>query len=203
MATVKIHAPNSAFTGVVAGVAFAKGTAEVDPKANAAALAYFRRRGYGVGARAKAEAATPENRVDARQAATQVVGTPLRDAAVDPAKDDFLAPVNAGKADPHGPQVVSPEIHHEGPKGIKPGDVHVGAPAEQEADEKALAEAVLIQRQRKTDAIPAASDEPSGAPARSASKAAWRDYAVARGMDPDEAESATRADLIERYGGEG
>jgi hypothetical protein len=35
------------------------------------------------------------------------LGTPIRDAAVDPRPGDYLAPVNAGKANPHGPAVVS------------------------------------------------------------------------------------------------
>ncbi len=33
--------------------------------------------------------------------------SPLRDAAVDPHQGDYLPPVNAGTADPHGPKVVS------------------------------------------------------------------------------------------------
>jgi hypothetical protein len=38
------------------------------------------------------------------------VGTPLRDAAVDPHPDDASIPMNAGLGlDPHGPEVVSPE----------------------------------------------------------------------------------------------
>ena len=45
---------------------------------------------------------------------TVQIGTPLRDAAVDPRPSDFLAPTNAGKpgpaGNPHGPNVVSPEI---------------------------------------------------------------------------------------------
>ncbi len=66
-----------------------------------------------------------EQSVDARDyAVPQVVGTPLRDAAVDPEPEDFLPPVNAGEADPHGPEVVSPGIHAiEGPGPIVPGPV--------------------------------------------------------------------------------
>lgn len=33
--------------------------------------------------------------------------SPLRDAAVDPSPGDYLPPVNAGTANPHGPSVVS------------------------------------------------------------------------------------------------
>ena len=44
---------------------------------------------------------------------------------------------------------------------------------------------------------------PTGPPAKRAAVATWREYAVAEGMDPDEAEAATKDELIERYGGEG
>lgn len=202
MATVKVHAPNAAFTGVVAGVVFKDGVGEADRKVDAGALSYFARKGYGIGSKPKAEP-EPERPVDAREAASQMVGTPLRDAAVDPEKGDFLAPINAGKEDPHGPEVVSPEIHHEGPKGIKPGDVHVGEPAEQERDERALAQAVLIERQPHPAAVAEASDEAASMPARSASQKAWAAWAVSQGADAAEAEAATRKELIERYGGEG
>lgn len=37
------------------------------------------------------------------------IGTPLRDAAVDPRPGDASVPTNAGQADPHGPLVVSPQ----------------------------------------------------------------------------------------------
>jgi hypothetical protein len=40
-------------------------------------------------------------------------------------------------------------------------------------------------------------DEP---PAKSAKKAVWVDYAIGRGMDRDEADAATRADLIDQFG---
>lgn len=42
------------------------------------------------------------------------LGTPVRDAAVDPRPADFLPPSNAGKpgplGNPHGPHVVAPEV---------------------------------------------------------------------------------------------
>lgn len=37
------------------------------------------------------------------------IGTPLRDAAVDPRPGDASVPTNAGLADPHSPLVVAPE----------------------------------------------------------------------------------------------
>ena len=42
-------------------------------------------------------------------------------------------------------------------------------------------------------------DEPP-APTRSASKAEWVAHAVSQGMDPEEAEASTKADLIAAYG---
>lgn len=61
--------------------------------------------------------------IDPRTGITDVqVGTQLRDAAVDPKPSDFLVPTNAGAAgalgNPHGPTVVSPEIH--GSQGVRP-----------------------------------------------------------------------------------
>lgn len=68
-------------------------------------------------------------------------GTTLRDAAVDPRPTDFLPPTNAGLAgeagNPHGPNVVSPEIHGvEGNRPVLAGLVS-SDPAVQEADETA------------------------------------------------------------------
>ena len=52
------------------------------------------------------EAPIPEPELaDPRYVTTERVGTPIRDAAVDPRPGDFRAPVNAGQADPHGPHV--------------------------------------------------------------------------------------------------
>lgn len=125
--------------------------------------------------------------VDARDASTpQVVGTRLRDAAVDPEPVDFLPPVNAGKADPHGPLVVSPQIHDDPQaRAIVTGPVEE-PPAQEQAETSAAAElaADVVQ--------PATGDR----------KAEWIDYAVAQGADREDAEAATKAELIELYGGE-
>lgn len=48
------------------------------------------------------------------------LGTPLRDAAIEPRESDHLAPTNAdlveaGLIDPHGPHVVSPTDAHARP----------------------------------------------------------------------------------------
>lgn len=79
--------------------------------------------------------------IDPRTISEQQIGTPLRDAAVDPRSDDFLPPSNAGKAgeigNPHGPTVISPEIHaSQGVHPVTPGDVS-GTAATQEAAETA------------------------------------------------------------------
>lgn len=159
MASKKVYSPNASFRGDVAGVTFEDGVGEYDPVKNKSAARYFERHGFTSARRsaddAKAAEAAPQTALekeaagestDARDHAEPApIGTRLRDAAVDPEPGDFLAPVNAGQEDPHGPAVVAPEIHHEGPKGLKPGDVHVDEPAEQEKDEQALAERVLIE----------------------------------------------------------
>ena len=69
-----------------------------------------------------------------------VVGTPLRDGAVDPVEGDFLGPLNAGLAgedgNPHGTNVVSPQIHaSDGIRPVRPGAVSADA-VQQDADEK-------------------------------------------------------------------
>lgn len=60
-----VTAPRSDFTGVVAGVAFARGVALVDGDAQGRALSYFRRRGYDVQAPSEPAAATPPALADA------------------------------------------------------------------------------------------------------------------------------------------
>lgn len=64
--------------------------------------------------------------LDPRTVTDEQIGTRLRDAAVDPRPTDFLPPTNAGVAgelgNPHGPTVVSPEIHGSESVGtIRPG----------------------------------------------------------------------------------
>lgn len=115
---MKIHAPDTTYTGTdtygAFSVSFEQGVATVaEEDLPAAVRTYMAGAGYGFD-----EAATlPEQPapVDPREATQVRVGTELRDAAVDPQPGDFLAPVNAGadgdKGNPHGPHVVSPEIH--------------------------------------------------------------------------------------------
>lgn len=98
---------------------------------------------------------------------TIVGGGELRDAAVDPRPEDYLAPINAGKADPHGPEVVAPGIHAVGPVPLVPGEVGPeggldddGKPVDvdqdkanvaQEKRELAAAKAALLEGDRPSD----------------------------------------------------
>lgn len=126
---------------------FKDSVAEVDSDQVTDGLkAYLKDNGYGVnGSSPKGrdvrlgQAEAPDPR---KLGGTQRVGTPTRDAAVDPRDTDFLAPTNAGDANPHGPKVVSPEIHaSEGTRPVKAGPVAVDDPGAQDAAEKAHAAA--------------------------------------------------------------
>jgi hypothetical protein len=50
------------------------------------------------------------------------------------------------------------------------------------------------------DTAPSVPAPPSERPAQAAPKAEWVGWAVAQGALPDDAEAATKADLIEQYG---
>lgn len=149
----KITSPVEGFTGKTSfgplEVEFEDGKATVEDLPDGI-RAYMLRTGYKVGSK-QGEAITTldgnsisEQPVDSRGLSVpQVVGTPLRDAAVDPKSEDFLAPTNAGEADPHGPEVVSPEVHaSQGVRPVKGGEVHVDDADAQDAAEKAHTEAV-------------------------------------------------------------
>ena len=82
---------------------------------------------------------------DPRTVGDVKVGTSLRDAAVAPAAEDYLAPVNAGlegeAGNPHGPNVVSPEVHaSQGVRPVRPGPVSPTVDV-QDAEESAHATA--------------------------------------------------------------
>jgi hypothetical protein len=141
---------------------FKDGVAESD-ELNKGAKAYLKRKGYGFGSRkGKAPEAETSQPLDPRKVSTEKVGDPVRDAAVDPREGDFLAPTNAGEANPHGSEVVSPEIHaSQGVRPVKAGEVHVDDPAKQDAAEKAHAAAatdgtpVVLTDGEKADVIAA------------------------------------------------
>lgn len=126
---MKIKSPVSGFTGRTflgsTALDFEDGVAEA-PDLTDGQKAYLRGAGYGLGS-ASPTVADPVEVPDPRDFDTPTqVGARTRDAAVDPRPEDFLAPTNAGEANPHGPDVVSPQVHaSEGVRPVKPGDVHV------------------------------------------------------------------------------
>ena len=146
----KIEAPDPSFNGEIGGVKFEKGVAETD---NLSVIGYCQSAGYKVSGRVLNP--RPDVEVaDPRDLDAEVVGTRLRDAAVDPHPEDFLAPINAGEANPHGPEVVSPEIHaSNGPAGIRPGVVHVDDHGKQEEREKEYARVRLIEQMPAGEAV--------------------------------------------------
>ncbi|CAL9529110.1 hypothetical protein [Streptomyces sp. enrichment culture] len=104
----KIHAPETDYNGTgPGGIEFRNGVAETD---NASIIAWARARGYGIDGPAKQTATEPPEPADPRDVEAVRLGTPMRDAAVDPRPGDYLPPTNAGEANPHGPAVVSPEV---------------------------------------------------------------------------------------------
>ncbi|MEK8108663.1 hypothetical protein NKG94_34515 [Micromonospora sp. M12] len=153
----------------------------------------------------------------------EALGTRLRDAAVDPREGDFLPPVNAGKANPHGPEVVAPGIHAvSGPGPIVPGPVGrleqtedggqvvITDTAEQQRRETTAAEQVFIERRsvpEVTAELADAVDQPAGEqrpepPAGNASQAEWADWVIAthRELEPDSVRAIKRDDLRTSYG---
>ncbi|MEU8821806.1 hypothetical protein [Actinoplanes sp. NPDC048796] len=195
---VKIIAPNREYNGTVGDVQFKDGVADTD---NPAVLAYCRSAGYEVGDEPAVDVEDPPP-ADPREVGDGLIGTPLRDAAVDPKPGDFLPPVNAGQENPHGPNVVSPEIHAApGPTPIVPGLVSTDA-AVQAARESDGARLALVEQKPAGDVVAQLADEtPVEPPAGNASAEEWRAYAVNH-RDATEAEVAgmKRDDLREKYG---
>ncbi|XVU25804.1 hypothetical protein ACQPZJ_01730 [Actinoplanes sp. CA-054009] len=195
---VKIIAPNREYNGTVGDVQFKDGVADTD---NPAILAYCRSAGYEV----DGDVVTPQQEptpADPRDVGDGLIGTPLRDAAVDPKPGDFLPPINAGEKNPHGPDVVSPEIHAAaGPTPIVPGLVSTDADV-QAARESDGARLALIEQQPAGDVVAQLADEPPvEPPAGNASAEEWRAYAVNhRGVAEAEVAGMKRDDLREKYG---
>lgn len=194
-----IYTPVKGYTGPgVGGLQFEDGRAETD---DPRVVAYCRAAGYGIDG-PPPEREEPEP-ADPREHGTEHLGTRLRDAAVDPEPGDFLPPTNAGESNPHGPAVVAPGIHAAPPSPIVPGPVTSEDPAAQEQRETSVAEKVLAMGQNVTEALADGinTDPQPERPTKSATKGEWVEYAVASGMDREEAEATTKDALIERYGG--
>ncbi|MFE5895837.1 hypothetical protein ACFQ67_00150 [Streptomyces sp. NPDC056488] len=170
----RIESPDRQFTGTgPGGVHFEDGVAETD---NQAVISYCQGAGYTVDGQTYTDPA-PAARVTAvpDPRFVQDVGdtAPLRDAAVDPRPGD-VPPSNAGLANPHGPLVVAPGI---------------GAPP--------------VVANPKGDGVVPVTEAPNEVPAKTASKGAWVDYAVAQGMPREDAENATKEKLAEAYSQKG
>ena len=131
MSTTKIKSPQAGYTGESTfgdgtTLRFVDGTAEHDGDLPQSIHDYLRGAGFGINSDPADPAETP-NPPDPRDVNQQIVGTALRDAAVDPQPEDFLAPINAGKegeeGNPHGANVVNPEIHASGDQAIVSGPI--------------------------------------------------------------------------------
>lgn len=215
MATIK--APNREYNGQIGDVVFKDGVAETD---NLAVINYCRDAGYEVDGKTDnpADTGMPEP-ADPRDVGEVQGGTRLRDAAVDPRPEDFLPPTNAGQANPHGPDVVSPGIHAvAGPGPIVPGPVGrfektddgsqlvIADTEEQQRRETTAAEQVFLQRRPVPEVTAELGDPPSQEatvepPAGNASTEEWRTYAVeAHGANPEQVAGMSRNDLREQYG---
>lgn len=130
-------------------ITFEDGVAEFDGDLPDGLVAYLYAQGYDVDGE-HADPVEPPAATDSRDHEDPVVvGSPLRDAAVDPQPEDFLAPVGAGDGDPHGPDVVAPGIHATAPGPIVPGTV--GSADYQDGKESAVAEAVLVDNRPATE----------------------------------------------------
>lgn len=166
---------------------------DADADLNDGAIAYLKGRGYGIdGTKAKAPVAEQTESPDPRKVGDERVGDPIRDGAVDPRPGDFLAPTNAGEANPHGPAVVSPEIHaSQGVRPVKPGDVHVDDVDTQDAAETEHAEDA-------TDGTPV--DDGHDVPAGNASLTDWQEYARTKGATDADLSGKSRNDLRDTYG---
>lgn len=155
---VRVEAPVETFTGVIAGVAFADGVAEFDPKENPGAHGYFQTAGYRINGKqvndppglyaprptpTAAAPGTPDNPDGIIRGPSSNDAAVVKDAG-GPMSDAFMPPTNAGEADPHGPLVVSPGIHAVPPAPIVPGPVSPEAPT-QEKVETAVAHDVLVE----------------------------------------------------------
>lgn len=198
------------YTGEIAGVSFEDGVPVKGSKQptnldsfEQSLVGYMKRHGLGIeDDRLVVLDGTVPQSADPRDIGTkgdgiEPVGTKLRDAAVDPRASDFLAPTNAGQANPHGPDVISPEIHGSPSRAVTPGPVPRD-PAVQDAKETAAAV------EARTDDAPARLTvdpdyrESIQMPKSGDNKAAWVEYATALGAL--DAEDRTKAELIGLYG---
>ena len=172
---MKIKSPIEGFTSTTyvgpLVLDFKDGVADVDEKTvPAGVLGYLQQQGFTVdGKRVEpADLVLPDapqpTVVDSRDVTEVQIGTKARDAAVDPRPEDFLPPVNAGKADPHGPQVVAPQIHAAKEQPVRPGPVSDDNAVQEKAESEHAAEnlAEPVAKPKTTRTKKAAASEPVG-----------------------------------------
>lgn len=107
-------------------------------------LSYLREKGFGVDGKTVDQPADPAV-IDSREVVEEQVGSKARDAAVDPQPEDFLPPVNAGKADPHGPKVVAPQVHATPEQPVRPGDVSDDNAVQEKAESEHAADNLVAE----------------------------------------------------------
>ena len=154
----KIQSPIEGFSGDttfgVTKLKFENGAAEAKDVPEGV-LSYLRSKGFTVDGKT-IDLPEPPEPADSRDITETQIGTKARDAAVDPRPEDFLPPVNAGKADPHGPKVVAPQIHAAKEQPIRPGKVSDDAKTQQAAESEYPAEVLAEQEPKKAAAKKAA-----------------------------------------------
>lgn len=145
-----VKSPVEGFTGTTVvgttSLEFKDGVAEVKD-APEGVLGYLRSKGYTVDGKAIEQPAEPEP-VDSRDVVEEQFGSKARDAAVDPHPDDFLAPINAGEADPHGPKVVAPQLHAAKEQPVRPGEVSDDAAKQDAAESEHAAEVIGVEAKK-------------------------------------------------------
>lgn len=150
---------------------FTDGKAQFDGDMSDGLRDYLFRNGYKVGNKAGAPTEDVPEPPDPRDYAEPIETSQVRDAAVDPREGDYLPPINAGQANPHGPLVVAPGIHGAPGKPIHPGPVGradvvnddgekvvVKDTDRQAEQETALAQDVLVDQRDVPEATVAAAE---------------------------------------------
>lgn len=177
---MKIKSPDKTYTGTSrygdTVLAFQDGVAEHEGKLPPGVRLYLQGAGYGIDS--APEAVKEEAPADPRDLTHEQLGTELRDAAVDPKPADFLPPTNAGlegeAGNPHGPNVVSPELHaSQGVRPVKAGPV-------EETPKQEPAETSHTEASRDNGDLTGL-ERPAG----NASRDEWAEYATAQGKDVD------------------
>lgn len=97
-----IYSPVEGYSGTVAGVVFDDGKAETDDEA---ALAYFRRHGYGIGSPPEAEETEPTEPPE-----PVVTTTTLRDAASPDTPEEPVKPEGGTEPQPEGDVEAHPNV---------------------------------------------------------------------------------------------